>query len=200
MMKQGVVAILLCLGLSMGEAGALNLTPHRILVGGDGPARPRHYFQDTGKRLGFRIDGKMTVNGSSDSAVFRFLDCSSGTMELAKSSVAQPRPAFTAKGFKSYEAIARTLLPRAASNVQLVEQKPDAIAINGWKSVQFVFTYEFFGLTYRRAITFLDFNLQEQYVMDVSARAVNFDNVYARSYQVLNSLYEMPPDNKPGPS
>jgi hypothetical protein len=200
MISRGTITVLLCFAFLFSQADALNLTPHRILVGGDGPARVRHYFQDTGKRLGFRIDRKMTVNGSSDAAVFRFADCHSAIMRLMKSSVARPRPLFTPKGFKSYEAIARTFLPRAASKVQLVQQLPDAISINGWQSVQFVFTYEFFGLSYRRAITFLDFNPEEQYVMDVSARSVNFDNVYGRSYQVLNSLYELPADNKSGPS
>ena len=56
------------------------------------------------------------------------------------------------------------------------------------------------AISYRRAITFLDFNPEEQNVMDVSARAVKFDNVYGRGYQVLNSRYERPADNKSGPT
>ncbi len=192
-------AIFLGLALLAQEARALNLTPHRILLGGDGPARERHYFQDNDKRLGFRIDQKMTVNGSVDAALFRFTDLNAAAMRLMRSPAAPSVP-FDEKGVKSYETVARTLLPSEAAHVELVETKPGAISINGWKSVQFIYTYEFFGLSYRRAITFLNFNPNEQFVFDLSARARNFENAYGRGYRVLNSLFELPLDGAAGPS
>ncbi len=198
-MKNLAAALLLGLTLFSTSAQALNLKPHRILIGGDGPARERHYFQDDDKRLAFRIDGKMRVSGSSDVATFRFTDLNAAVMRLMKSP-SSPNIPFSEKGPKSYEAVARTLLPSDATNVELAETKPGAVSINGWTSLQFIYTYEFFGLSYRRAITFLNFDANEQFIFDVSARENNFGNAYGRGYRVLNSLFELPLDGAAGPS
>ena len=198
-MKRYLFAALFSLALVGGKAEALNLTPLRIMIGGDGPERVRYYFRDAEKRFVFRMDPKMNVTGSSDSAAFRFEDVATAATRFFKS----PSPtsvAFDENGLRAYEALARSSLPSDALNVQLVEQIPDAIAINGWKGVQFIYTYQFYGLSYRRSITFLNFSETEQFVFDVSSRAVDYPAVYARSYRFLNSLYEMPNDQPVGPS
>jgi hypothetical protein len=194
-----LAATLLCAGVLSGEANALNLTPLRIIISSDGPAQPRYYFQDADKRLGFRIDSKMTVTGSSEVAIFHFTDVGNGTMRLLKS----PAPAgllFDPKGVESYQTVARALLPGGATNIQLLETIPDAISINGWKSVQFIYTYEFFGLPYQRAITFLNFRENEQFVFDLSASAADYGKIYSRGYRVLNSFFDLPLNVAPGPT
>ena len=198
-MRKSVFTVLFCVGVLSGEANGLNLTPLRIMITNDGPPQERYFFQDADKRLGFRIDRKMTVSGSNDLAIFRFSDFNAATMRLLKS----PAPAsvpFDQKGLESYQTVARTLLPPDAANVQLVQIIPDAISINGWKSAQFIYSYDLSGLSYRRAIAFLNFRENQQFVFDVSARAENYDKVYSRGYRVLNSLFELPPSGAPGPS
>ncbi len=196
-MKRFFLTVLLTLAFLGDKALALNLTPLRFVVTGDGPQRVRYYFRDADKRLTFRIDPKMTVTGSADEAVFRFDDIPSATTRFSKSPAA-PGLLFDEKGIPQYASLARAALPPDAQNVQLVEQVPDAIAINGWKSLKLVYTYQFFGLSYRRAITFLNFSPTEQYVFDVSSRQADYAHVDARSYRILNSLFEMPA-SKPAP-
>ncbi|MBA3961711.1 MAG: hypothetical protein H0X40_07410 [Chthoniobacterales bacterium] len=191
--------IFLCLASLAGQARALNLTPLEVVTTVEGPPQHRYYFQDADKRLGFRIDPKTTVNGSADAATFRFTDSEPASARLLKSP-APPNVPFTGDGPKTYEALARTLLLSGVSKVQLIESKPDAITINGWTSLQFVFTYEWVGYSYTRTVTFLNFNATEQFVWDVNSRTENYERVYARSYRILNSIFELPLTHETGPS
>ncbi len=165
----------------------------------DGPPQVRYFFQGTEKRLGFRIDGKMTVTAASDLAMFRFADVNKATMRLAKSPADISIP-FDEKGLERYQIVARGLLPLDASNIVLVEQVPDAIKINGWKGAQFIYTCNLFGFSYRRAIAFLNFSETEQFVFDVSAPVDDYPKIYSRSYHVVNSLFELPLTSEPGSS
>lgn len=192
-----LTAILLFIAALIGEARGINLTPLEVRIEGDGPARLRYYFEDTPQRVGFRIDSLMSVTGSSDLATFRFTDVSAALMRLLRS----PTPAntaFDAKGVELYQVMARALLPSGATNIQLLQSIPGGIVINDWKSLQFIYTYEFFGLSYHRAIAFLNVREGEQLVFDVSAPAIDYDKIYPRAYRVLNSFFELARD--PGPT
>jgi hypothetical protein len=191
--------VLMALTGFLSKAGALNLTPLEVVVNVEGPPQHRYYFQDTDKRLGFRIDSKTTVSGSVDTATFRFTDCEGAAMRLLKSPSA-PGIAYSGDGPKAYEILARALLPAGATEVELTATNPDAIAINGWTSLQFVFSYNWAGVSYTRAITFMNFSATEQFVCDISSRNGAYEKVYARSYRVLNSLFELPRIHQAGPT
>ncbi len=192
-------AVLICLGAFLGEARGLNLTPFEVVLDRDGPPQKHYYFQDTDKRLGFRIDAKTTVSGSNEAAVFRFTNCERSVMRLLRSP-SVPDVSFAGDGLKAYEMVARTLLPGGISKLQLTELKPDAIAINGWTSLQFVFTYEWAGSSYERTITFLNFSATEQFVCDISSPMDTYEGVYARGYRILNSIFELPLARETGPT
>jgi hypothetical protein len=198
-MKKWVTAALLIPGLISSGAYALDLTPHEIIVGNDGPPAKRYFFQDEGKRLSLRIDNKMTVSGTSDSIAFGFSDIKSAGMKLWKSPV-QPALRFDGKNLEAYRTAARALLPPDAINIQLEEEKAEAIAINGWTSQQFIFSYSVLGSTIRRAITFLNLRAQEQIVFEITAAAADYQKTYARGYRVLNSIAELPANSASGPT
>ena len=197
--KRTLAFVLLSLAVSSSRAGAINLTPLEIVTNVEGPPQHRYYFQDTEKRLGFRIDPMTTVSGSADAAAFHFTDNGPASMRLLKSP-SSPNVLFTGDGPKTYEALARTLLPSGVSKVQLVEDKSDAVTINGWTSLQFVFSYEWVGHPYTRTITFLDFSATDQLVWDVTSPSETNDKIYARSYRILNSIFELPLTQEAGPT
>ena len=64
-MKKIITAALLLTGALLSEAHALDLTPHEIALANDGPPIRRYFFQDANKRLGFRMDDKMTASGAT---------------------------------------------------------------------------------------------------------------------------------------
>ena len=197
-MKTSLVLLALA-GMISPAARALDLTPHQVVTANDGPAVPRYFFQDEGKQLSFKLDNKMTISGSSESAAFGFHDLTTGSMKLAKSAL-PPGLALDEKTAETYRAAARRLLPTQAADVQLEEEAANAIAINRWTSQQYTFVYTVAGLGYRRSITFINLAPQKQLVLDVSASASEYAKTYARSYRVLNSISEMPAFANTGPT
>jgi hypothetical protein len=169
----------------------LDLTPHEIILGSDGPPMKRYFFEDEGKRLSFRIDNAMATSGSSDAVGFQFADLRNAAMKILRSQT-KPAVPFDEKNIQFYRNTARTLLAADAANVELQEEKPNAISINGWTSHQFIYTYTLFGASYRRSITFLNYSETEQFIVDVIAVADDYEKTYARGYRVLNSLTDLP--------
>jgi hypothetical protein len=198
-MKKIITAALLLTGAFLSETRALDLTPHEMAVAHDGPPIRRYFFQDGNRRLGFRMDDKMTTSGASDSAVFRFNDIKTATMKVSKSPT-KPEVLFDEKNLESYRAAARTFLPSDAKDVRIEEEKADAIAINGWTSRQFVFTFSLFSIPYRRSITFFNYSEKEQIILDIGAAASDYGKTYLRGYRVLNSLSELTPESASGPT
>ena len=79
------LALIFSAVVCLSTAHALNLQPREVAVEKDGPPMRRYFFQDEGKRLLFRIDGNMSVAGSTNEAVFRFSDIRNAAMKLSKS-------------------------------------------------------------------------------------------------------------------
>jgi hypothetical protein len=197
-MKKWYAAALL-FGLISTGAHALDLTPSKITISNDGPAATRYFFEDQGKRVSYRIDNKMTVKGTSDSIAFAFNDINAAEMEWSKSPVRPVLP-FDEKNLRAYRTAARTFLPPDATDIQLDEEKAEAIAINGWTSHQFTFIYKLFGVARRRSVAFVNLRAQEQVVFEISAATADYEKTYARGYRVLNSISEMPAMSRPGPT
>jgi hypothetical protein len=198
-MNKILMAALLVTGGLLSEAHALDLTPHEVALVNDGPLIRRYFFQDADKRLGFRMDDKMTASGAPDSAVFRFNDIKTAAMKLSKSQM-KPEMLFDEKNLVSYRAAARNFLPSDAKDIRIEEEKANAIAINGWTSRQFVYAFSLFNIPYRRSITFLNYSGKEQIILDIGAAASDYEKTYSRGYRVLNSLSELTSDTTSGPT
>ena len=172
---------------SISLAEALTLQPREIVVSNDGPPVRRYFFQDEGKRLLFRIDGKMTVQGSANQAVFRFSDIRDATMKLSKSGMT-PQIPFEEKYLEQYRARARSYLSPQAADVQIAQETPEALPINGWANYQIVFSYKILGVPYRQSLTFFNYSSADQLVFDVMSSEADYEKTYERSYRVLNSF------------
>lgn len=189
MSKKFAFTALLLAGALQNHAGALDLSPRELIIERDAPSVKRYFFQDGDKRLAFRIDPDTAVSGGGDSVAFQFGDSQNALMTIRRSRMGPQNP-FDEQNLRTYRAAARELFPAMVNDVQLVEEKPNAISINEWTSYQFVFVYKVYGSVYRRTITFLNYSEREQFIVDVAAPAQEFDRIYARGYSVINSLTE----------
>ncbi len=183
----------LFLGIISSAQATLDLTPNEVYAASDGPAMKRYYFRDGSKQLTFRIDNKMSVTGSSETAAFRFQDMHGAAVKLARSQTSA-HTLFDEKNLASYRNVARTSLPADATDVQMEEERANPITINGWTSYRFIFSYKLFGNAQRRSITFINYNDAEQLIFDVSATADDYQKVYARGFKILNSVSDLPVD------
>lgn len=198
-MRTSIATAFLLSGVLLSQVNAIDLTPHEVATSNDGPPGKRYFFQDASKRLGFRMDDKMTASGANDSASFRFSDLQTATMKLLKSPL-KPELLLDSRNAESFQTTARTFLPRDAKEVRMEEDKPGAIAINGWTSRQFIFSYTMFSIPYRRSITFLNYSEKEQIILDIGAAASDYQKAYVRGYRVLNSLSELTTESGSGPT
>ena len=197
-MKKILLSTIILAGLA-GSVHALDLTPQKITAPAGGPQISRYFFQDGSKKLIFRVDDQMTVSGGAALVTFRFSDVPGAEMKIAKSPFPSPLP-FDEKNVEAYRVSATGFVSAQATNVKLEEETADAIAINGWSSRQYTFTYAQAGITRRRTVTFITLNEVEQVVVDVDAPASAYEKTYARGYRVLNSLGEMKNDDANGPT
>ncbi len=197
-MKNYIAATLWLLTTFSSPVLALDLTPRETVLSNKGPLIRRHFFQDTDKRLTFRIDSEMTVTGGANSAVFHFTDLKNSITRLTRSSMT-PEATFDEKNLDLYQKAARALVSPEAKDVKVEEQKSDAVVINGWTSLQFTFTYTLFGFPYRQSVTFVNYSPTEQWIFDVMAPEADYAKTYRRSYLVLNSISDYAP-NENGPT
>ena len=191
------LALIFSIAVCLSTARALNLQPQEIMVEKDGPPVRRYFFQDEGKRLLFRIDGRMSVQGSATEALFRFSHIRNAIMKLSKSAMT-PQAAFDEKTLKLYRAAARSCAPPQATEFQITSESADAVPINGWTSHQFVLSYKLFGAPYRESVTYFNYSPTEQLVFDVRSPEADYEKTYSRSYRVLNSLSDFAAE--PGPT
>ncbi len=113
-------------------------------------------------------------------------------MTIAKSPL-DTRTPFSGDALKQYSDLARNSLPAGATDVVLEQDVPNPISINGWSSHGYVFTCNFFGVKFRRSVTFLNFSPKDQWLIAINAPVKNYDKTYARTYGILNSMYAMKP-------
>ncbi len=190
------LALVFSLAACLSTARALSLQPQEVMIEKDGPPVRRYFFQGDGKRLLFHIDGRMSVSGSANEAVFRFSDIHDAAMKLSKSGMT-PQIAFDEKNLKLYRAAARSYVPPQATDVQITGENTDALPINGWTDHQFMLSYKLFGSPYRESITFFNYSPTEQLVFDVRSSDADYAKTYGRSYHVLNSMSDFSGEGGP---
>src|ERR1700710_16960 len=113
-MIRKIAALLLLFATVAGPLGALDLTPHQVVLANDGPPMKRYFFEDGGKRVSFRIDSKMAISGGGDSVAFRFDDIKSAAMKISRSQMKAALP-FESKNLEFYRSVAQTVLAPNAS-------------------------------------------------------------------------------------
>src|SRR5579885_2765037 len=105
-----ILPTLLLLGISAASSRALELTPHEIAFAANSPlAAKRYYFLDGSKRVGFRLDNKMSIFGDGESAHLRFEDLATATAKIARSQT-PPEILFEGKTLDNYRAAARAFI------------------------------------------------------------------------------------------
>jgi hypothetical protein len=191
-MSKYLTALALLLSAALCRLEAIDLTPHEISAADSNTplAAKRYFFLDGNKRMGFRIDNKMSVFGGGESVYFRFSDLPASAMKISHSQFNSTIP-FTDKSLETYRQAAHALIDTKATGLQ-IEDRPNPISINQWTSYQFVFAYNLSGATYRRSITFLNYGENEQLTLDVVGAEHDYQKTYTRGYNVLNSLSDLP--------
>ena len=107
-------------------------------------------------------------------------------MRVEKSALSPDTP-FIDQGLDTYRRRAQASVPQGATDVACAQERDNPLPIFGWKDHEFIFTYEFFGQSYKRSVLFVDLNAREQIVLTCVAPAGQFDPVREAGMDVLRS-------------
>ena len=137
----------------------------------------------------FRVDVGTTVTGAADAVTFSFQDAPLATIRISQSSIDGKKTPI-AENLPVYQKAATSLVPPGSTDVVLLGQKENVYAINEWTSVQYSFKYNYYGRALLTSITFLNYNKNEQWIVNATSPEADLEKTARRESDILNSLHE----------
>jgi hypothetical protein len=95
-----------------------------------------------------------------------------------------------------YREAAHRLLPPGVKEVKTIEETPNPITINGWRSFRFVYSFEAPEAVTMRSVTFLSLDADEQLVLVTTAHQADFREAADRSWQIIRSWQPLLPGDE----
>ena len=174
------------------RSGALDFVVHAKNVQEDGFTKEQLYVHNDARSdvlLNLPIEWVRTDSSASLTLVPP--DVRNSLVRVEKSALA-PDTEFRDAGLDAYRRHAQAGIPQGATGVQCREEHENPLPIFGWKDHEFVFTYDFFGQSYKRGVVFVNLNAREQIMLTCVAPAEGFDAVRAAGLDVLRSWQVVP--------
>lgn len=155
----------------------------------------RPYFADGTKKYGIKIDSETNLSAYEGGAIFRFEKFPDATTRLRASTI-PAQTGFGPESFELYRQAALLLLPPGSTAIEIVGSEPDPYPINGWSSLRLTFSYRASDRPRRQSVTFLNFSPNEQIVIQTSAGEGYFDEVTARTFNIIRRWHEITPKDE----
>ena len=173
-------------------AQAIDFTPRFMMESADGIVLKRPYFADGEKKYGIKLYGDTDLIQQGDAALFKFNKLMYGTM-LWRPSLFTPAIPFDAVNLPNYTAAALQYLPKGSAGAKVEGEEENVYPINHWICHRYTISYTFYGYPMKDTVTFLNLNDKEQFVIQVSSRNQDFNEIAARSWDIIRSWHEMEP-------
>ncbi len=155
----------------------------------------RPYFADGAKKYGIKLDAETSLSASEGGAMFRFEKFPEATTRLRTSTI-PAQTGFGPETFELYRQAATLLLPPGSTEVAVVGSETDAYPINGWSSLRLTFSYRASSRPRRQSVTFLNLKPNEQIVIQTAASENNFEEVTARTFNIIRRWHEIVPEEE----
>ena len=183
--------LLLCAPLARAE---VDWTPRFIVAQSEGVEIRRLYFADGEKKYAAAIDAETSAEADRGGARITYSKVPSGVFTIHTQ---EPPIAFPAdeKLLAEYRKLALACAPEKATDFQIVEEVPDALPINHWQSLRFIFTYNLYGHRKQHCVTFLAFPDGKQARLETTALAREFGETQARAEYLIRSWHELAADD-----
>ncbi len=174
------------------RAAALDFVVHTMTVEEDGFTKEQAYIRND-ERTSILLTLPPRWNRVDDAASLTLTppDGPNSLARVEKSALAPDTP-FSGNGLDLYRRRAQAGAPQGSTNLQCTQERDQPLPIFGWKDHEFVFTYDFFGLAYKRSVLFVDLNAREQIVLTCVAPVEQFDRVHEAGLDVLRSWQVVP--------
>lgn len=193
-MKACCLSVIVLAGLGL-PAAATDLVPLYLTTVTEGVVIRRPYFADGARKYGIKLDSETTLTAFEGGALFRFQKIPEASMRLRLSAVS-PKIAFGPESFETYQQAARALLPPGADAIAFVDSELNPFPINGWQSFRVTLSYRVANQPRRQSVTFLDLKPTEQIIVQTVANERDFDDVSARTFNIVRRWHEIAPEDE----
>ena len=174
------------------HAVALDFIIHTMSVEEDGFTKEQAYVSnDTRTNVLLSLPPRWNRVDEAASLTLTPADAHNSLVRLEKSSLAPDTP-FSDKGLDTYRRRAQAGVPQGATDLQCAQERDNPLPIFSWKDHEFIFTYEFFGQSYRRSVLFIDLNAREQLMLTCVAPADQFERVHDAGLEMMRSWQVVP--------
>ena len=191
---------LLCLlALPIFRAAAIDLTPRWVDTAFDGIPQRQLYFADGDKKFLLSIDKETEVSARYGGANFRFPKFPDIDLIVMPSEFT-PNDAFDKTKLAEYREAAKKLLPVRARSAEIAEETTNPLPINNWKSFRVQLRFTMDSRVCVQTVTFLNLNERDQILVVTSAPERDWNEAWARSWQIVRSWQEMLPGDEGPPS
>lgn len=178
------------------DASTVDLTPRYVDTFIDGVNARRLYFLEDSKKIGISLDRETEVaSGGGGGVTFKFPKFPDASFRIGPSPLKAAEPMSEAS-LEHYRGVACSLVPGGATEVKVIEEIADPLAINHWQSYRFIVTYQTGAATTKQSVTFLNLNPETQLVLVTSASSRNFAEAAERSFQIIRTWHEMLPGDE----
>jgi hypothetical protein len=188
-MKLLTTLIALCSSALM--AGEINWTPRFATIAVEGGTLQRAVFSDGERNYGFSLDGETRIDSSSNGARITFTRAPSAVFNIGPATSRVVLPS-SSEGLAALRNAAHSYVTAGHDEITYLSETADVLAINGWKSHRFQFTYGLHGRRYNHSITFLTFEKGQQVVLSTLAYPKDFEEAMARSDYFIRTWHEVP--------
>lgn len=169
-------------------AQEFDFTPRYSAYQMEGVSEERPYFTEGDTRWVFFLPGILHLTGSSSEATFTLKEDALSVIRISKSPLTPETP-LTIANFPTYRKAAESLFKSSAKDVQLLGERMKPYSINGWQSHEFQFSFSIPGEILKRAVVFLNFDQEQQWVITVTSREKDFQKMNDLTNMILNSLH-----------
>ena len=179
--------LLLCSPLARAE---IDWTPRFLVTQAEGIQIRRLYFADGAKKYATAFDSETSARADAGGARFAYEKVPSAVFTIHPQTPPIALPA-DEKLLAEYRKLALACAPEKATDFQLVEEVPDALPINRWQSLRFIFTYNLYGHRKQHCVTFLTLPNGKQARLETTALDKEFGQAQARSEYIIRSWHEL---------
>lgn len=113
-----------------------------------------------------------------------------------RASTISAQTGFAPETFELYRQAAVSLLPAGSTAVEIISSELDPYPINGWSSLRLTFSYRAANRPRRQSVTFLNFSPKEQIVIQTAASEGYFDEITARTFNIIRRWHEITPEDE----
>ena len=173
-------------------------TPRFIVAQAEGVQIQRLYFADGEKKYAVGFDGETSAEADRGGARFTYAKVPSGVFTILPQNPAIALPG-DEKLLADCRKLALACAPEKATDFQMIEEAADALPINHWQSLRFIFTYNLYGHRKQHSVTFLTMPDGKQVRLEATALAREFDQTQSRAEHLIRSWHELTTEDLPPP-